>query len=138
MRMAGDACHTSTPYSVREAVGSRLTWLCAGVEVALFAAVIGQVVIAVLLAGRVALPQLGGLIILTSAPAVTVVLRMPKIIREIAGLERVLEIRPETPTRNPRKCAPSVRRPSAHRVARTTVLAPGSRREKSVALAVPR
>ncbi|WP_454194802.1 hypothetical protein [Nocardia sp. Marseille-Q1738] len=67
--------------------GRRLTMLGAGLETTLLAAVTGQIVIAVLLAGQVPWLVLGGLVVLTSGVAVALVLRLPQILLAIAQIE---------------------------------------------------
>lgn len=78
------------PLRIFQAKGRRLTWLCLGLEAIACAVVAGQILIAVALAGRLPWLELGGLVVLTSGPAVALVVRLPKIIQEIAEVERVL------------------------------------------------
>ncbi|MEV6324489.1 hypothetical protein AB0M45_25360 [Nocardia sp. NPDC051787] len=83
-------------FRIRQDSGRRLTALGAGLEITLLAAVTGQIVIAVLLAGRVPWLMLSGLVVLTSGVAVAIVLRLPQVIFALARLESALN---DSPTR---------------------------------------
>lgn len=83
-------------FRIRQDAGRRLTALGAGLQTTLLTAVAGQIVIAVLLAGRVSWLMLSGLVVLTSGVAVAIVLRLPQVIDALARLESALN---DSPTR---------------------------------------